>query len=476
MVKLKRLWDMLAIIMVTLSCLCTLSCSKDDKEDEEPKTNPLVGNWLYVSEEDMVCYLLTFTDKETFDYQSQKVETKISFGGTFTYNETTKKLILTPTRTSELPIEYQLKSVDDQSLIVTDEAGKILIFSRTFDSHFPLFDWKDKTPDQMLIGMWEASDSKGNIMKLSFREDGVLTGALDWEYRTRGYDWESFMGAYELDVNTMTLSTITPLDKNDDIKGFWEWTPYNKKISITETTLIMDGYTYIKSSDIPTDLCEGTLIIGAWKQTTSNGYILFTFKADGTVIRHELNGSTWEPYEELAYDFDPGKLLKIGDEYWYDENDDNSSSQLKFRHSWFKDIIILTKTDEKDMLIGGKSNLAERLEMLIGTDPDRQWTYEEVVDGKVEWIETFNFWYGANYRFYDVRSDGTKELIDAYQADYYYDYRNNRIYFKDWGNASWTGLNTYVEGAMPDYLDIHYIDRYTLVIMDGGNEVWFEAK
>lgn len=143
MVKLKRLWDMLAIIMVTLSCLCTLSCSKDDKEDEEPKTNPLVGNWLYVSEEDMVCYLLTFTDKETFDYQSQKVETKSSFGGTFTYNETTKKLILTPTRTSELPIEYQLKSVDDQSLIVTDEAGKILIFSRTFDSYFPLFDWKE---------------------------------------------------------------------------------------------------------------------------------------------------------------------------------------------------------------------------------------------------------------------------------------------------------------------------------------------
>ena len=83
--------------------------------------------------------------------------------------------------------------------------------------------------------------------------------------------------------------------------------------------------------------------------------------------------------------------------------------------------------------------------------------------------------YGANYRFYDVQSDGTKELLDAYQANYYYDYRNNRIYFKYWGDA-WSDHNTYVEGAMPDYLDFRYIDRYNLVIWDGSEEVWFEAK
>ena len=461
----KFLLNWMTILLVALISINIVSCSKEEKEEVHQMDNLLAGNWLYLSEEDMVCYLLILTNNNTFDYQSQIGEKKNNFGGTFTYNESTQQLLLTPTRKTERPIAYHLKSVDNTNLIVADSEGRILIFSKTTDDRFPALDWKEKTPSQLLIGLWQSSDENGRTMQLSFREDNVLTGHFSNNRETRGSAWDepyedSFMGTYRVDENTMTLYTKTPLDSYND--WGWIWEPNSKKIIITETTLAMDGYSYKKISDTPTDLCEEAIILGSWKQITPRGYILFTFKADGTCIRHELDSSTWLPYEELDYSFDPTKLIRIGNERWYFNDTSSSNLKLNFTHWWwYNEKITLTKTDEKDALIGGLSTLYSRVALL----KHKTWTYEMKEDG-------FNYKLTLYFNSYDnvqLEEYENNKLTIHYKADFYYDYRNNGIYFKDW----WT---TGEEQDNPDFLEVVDISENRLSIKVGENVITFINK
>lgn len=69
---------------------------KEDVNKTEETLKKLAGNWLYTSEEDMQCYLLTFYESGEFMYQSQEVDVKKTFAGKLVYNENLNSITLVP--------------------------------------------------------------------------------------------------------------------------------------------------------------------------------------------------------------------------------------------------------------------------------------------------------------------------------------------------------------------------------------------
>lgn len=92
--------------------LLLVACKETEDADKTAETlKKLTGNWLYTSETDMKCYLLTFYESSEFLYQSQEVNVKKILAGKFVYSEDFNTITLMPT-TGESPITFQLGNID----------------------------------------------------------------------------------------------------------------------------------------------------------------------------------------------------------------------------------------------------------------------------------------------------------------------------------------------------------------------------
>lgn len=131
---------LMAILMVT-------ACSdKDEMSKTEQMLKALAGNWLYTSEEDMQCYLITFYESGEFLYQSQEVDVKKTFTGHLAFNEDTNSITLQP-NTSDAAITFILGNVDTTGLQLVNSGGKAMTFDKTSIIQLPTHDdWKPWEP------------------------------------------------------------------------------------------------------------------------------------------------------------------------------------------------------------------------------------------------------------------------------------------------------------------------------------------
>ena len=126
-----------------------VACSDKDEVDKTAETlRQLAGSWLYTSEEDMQCYLITFYESGEFLYQSQEVDVKKTLSGRLTYSEEANTVTLMPT-TGESPITFMLSGFDatGQQLSLVNSSGKALSFEKTMITQLPAHDnWKPWEP------------------------------------------------------------------------------------------------------------------------------------------------------------------------------------------------------------------------------------------------------------------------------------------------------------------------------------------
>ena len=129
--------------------LLLVACKETEDADKTAETlKKLTGNWLYTSETDMKCYLLTFYESSEFLYQSQEVNVKKVLAGNFVYSEDFNTITLMPT-TGESPITFQLGNVDTigEQLSLVTAGGQALSFSKTPLTQLPAHDnWKPWEP------------------------------------------------------------------------------------------------------------------------------------------------------------------------------------------------------------------------------------------------------------------------------------------------------------------------------------------
>ena len=125
------------------------ACGDKDEVDKTAETlKQLAGNWIYTSEEDMQCYLITFYESGEFLYQSQEVDAKKTMAGKLTYNEDVNTITLIPT-TGESPVMFTLGAFDPdgQQLQLKTSGGKTLAFAKTAITQLPAHDdWKPWEP------------------------------------------------------------------------------------------------------------------------------------------------------------------------------------------------------------------------------------------------------------------------------------------------------------------------------------------
>ncbi len=126
------------------------ACSdKDEMSKTEQALKALAGNWLYTSEEDMQCYLITFYESGQFLYQSQEVNVKKNLVGQLYYNEDANSITLQPNN-GDAAITFMLVGDADasgQQLSLVNSAGKALSFEKTMITQLPAHDdWKPWEP------------------------------------------------------------------------------------------------------------------------------------------------------------------------------------------------------------------------------------------------------------------------------------------------------------------------------------------
>lgn len=327
-----QLFSWTTIMLVIMLFATTISCSKDDKEEEPDKGNPFIGNWLYVSEEDMVCYLLTFTEKGAFDYQSQEVGKKSSFGGAYTYTETTKVLQLTPTRITEEPITYHVKSVATTELIVADKTGKIMIFSKTFDSNLPSFDWKGKILE-LLFGNWlYTSEEAMECYLLSLHENG------EFLYQSQEVNINNKMAGkyyYDTDKNAIILTS------DESTKMYVVGDIDNNRISLIDE----------RNRVLLFDKAESDQFVEHynWKPWD---YIFSTWDVDNSTFKMLLNG---EPY---MINFAGCNLSDICDSALRFGMKITENEQMCFKR-WIKSITLFLSTEFVIEYIGGTKDIGK---------------------------------------------------------------------------------------------------------------------
>ena len=135
-------WLLAAVLLLS-------ACHEDDNVDKTSETlKALAGNWLYTSEEDMQCYLISFYESEEFLYQSQEVNVKKTLSGRFIYSEEANTITLIPS-TGEPSIMFQLSNgvPAGQMLSLVSSSGKSLSFTKTSLTQLPTHDnWKPWEP------------------------------------------------------------------------------------------------------------------------------------------------------------------------------------------------------------------------------------------------------------------------------------------------------------------------------------------
>lgn len=310
---------------------------KEDVNKTEETLKKLAGNWLYTSEEDMQCYLLTFYESGEFMYQSQEVDVKKTFAGKLVYNENLNSITLVPS-TGESPLTYILGSIDAQRLSLTESNGRSLTYDKTAISQLPQHnDWGVHQPtlDEDLAAEVEANykelnrENGGyyvmtrlskNMVRLTIPCDSVsyydltITQTPDGLISLKGNNWEgsysreskSAKAYLDLIYHGSAGNVKYYLEKLEKTKGDGSLkNPFNAAAASAYAQYIGGD------SESPGDVYINGKVVSIKDQYgTQYGNATFTISDDGS------DTNTFQIYRALYYGnlkYISGELLNVGD-------------------------------------------------------------------------------------------------------------------------------------------------------------------
>lgn len=167
----------LQFAMIAMGTFLLVSCSSDD---EGGKSNTLseaeksiLGSWLFLSETDQFCSYISFVDangKGTYQIQEQRgaVVTTSPNIGTFNYNESSRKIIFTPSNGSGM-YSYDVHQLSSSQLTVTNDRGERIAYEKIEPQPIPVrLHW-----GKWYLGTWKHTTSKGLYVIYELNADGT---------------------------------------------------------------------------------------------------------------------------------------------------------------------------------------------------------------------------------------------------------------------------------------------------------------
>ena len=296
-------WSFLIILMAAFASLTLVSCGDDEETTSiitptppDPISVSIVGTWKYTWDSGYMLLTLnadgTGTSREWDHGRWEEPGEAISY----TYSD--GKLHIIHERWDET---LNVKSLTATEFVVTDYDGQPEVTFVKQQSG-----GKEETVS--IVGTWKYTWDTGYYL-LTLNADG--TGEeREWDHGR----WE------DNDVFTYTYNNgeLRLIYSDGDVEIL-----YVKSLTSTEFVVLdYDGeeeVTFYKQQSGGEE--ETVSIVGIWKYTFDSGYILLTFKADGTGTYREWDHGRWEDNDSFSYTFSGEKLYltdEEGDEEAYD--------------------------------------------------------------------------------------------------------------------------------------------------------------